>query len=64
MDGRDEMIQGGGVLDHNGTTLATSYALSQAIKKIGMPDLVIGGRQAIDGDTAQVGPLHALTTDL
>ena len=32
-------------------TLATSYALSQAIKKIGMPDLIIGGRQAIDGDT-------------
>ena len=37
-------------------TLATSYALAQAIKKIGMPDIVIGGRQAIDGDTAQVGP--------
>jgi electron transfer flavoprotein beta subunit len=37
-------------------TLATSYAVSQAIKKIGMPDLIIGGRQAIDGDTAQVGP--------
>lgn len=37
-------------------TLATSYALSMAIKKIGHVDLVIGGRQAIDGDTAQVGP--------
>ena len=37
-------------------TLATSYALSAAIKKIGNVDLVIGGRQAIDGDTAQVGP--------
>lgn len=37
-------------------TLATSYALSQAIKKIGMPDIIVGGRQAIDGDTAQVGP--------
>ena len=37
-------------------TLATSYALSQAIKKMGIPDIVIGGRQAIDGDTAQVGP--------
>lgn len=36
-------------------TLATSYALSMAIKKIG-PDIVIAGRQAIDGDTAQVGP--------
>ena len=37
-------------------TLATSYALATAIKKIGGVDLVIGGRQAIDGDTAQVGP--------
>ena len=37
-------------------TLATSYALSMAIRKIGVPDIVIGGRQAIDGDTAQVGP--------
>ena len=37
-------------------TLATSYALATAIKKIGKVDIVIGGRQAIDGDTAQVGP--------
>ena len=37
-------------------TLATSYALATAIKKIGGVDIVIGGRQAIDGDTAQVGP--------
>lgn len=37
-------------------TLATSYALATAIRKIGIPDIVIGGRQAIDGDTAQVGP--------
>ncbi|MDR0742827.1 MAG: electron transfer flavoprotein subunit beta/FixA family protein [Tannerella sp.] len=37
-------------------TLATSYALSIAIRKIGDFDLIIGGRQAIDGDTAQVGP--------
>ena len=37
-------------------TLATSYALATAIKKIGMPDIIIGGRQAIDGDTSQVGP--------
>ena len=37
-------------------TLATSYALATAIKKLGMPDIIIGGRQAIDGDTAQVGP--------
>lgn len=37
-------------------TLATSYALNAAIRKIGKYDLIIGGRQAIDGDTAQVGP--------
>lgn len=37
-------------------TLATSYTLSQAIKKIGDYDIILGGRQAIDGDTAQVGP--------
>jgi electron transfer flavoprotein beta subunit len=37
-------------------TLATSYALSCAIKKIKNFDLIIAGRQAIDGDTAQVGP--------
>lgn len=36
-------------------TLATSYTLACAIRKIN-PDLIIAGRQAIDGDTAQVGP--------
>ena len=36
--------------------MATSYALATAIKKIGDYDIIIGGRQAIDGDTAQVGP--------
>jgi electron transfer flavoprotein beta subunit len=37
-------------------TLATSYILSRAVKKIGDYDFVFCGRQAIDGDTAQVGP--------
>jgi electron transfer flavoprotein beta subunit len=38
-------------------TLATSYALSQAIRSLPEdPDLVLCGRQAIDGDTAQIGP--------
>lgn len=37
-------------------TWATSYVLSQGIKKIGAYDLIIAGKQAIDGDTAQVGP--------
>jgi len=40
-------------------TLATSYALSLAVKKLGGADLVLCGRQAIDGDTAQVGPQTA-----
>ncbi len=40
-------------------TLATSYVLSMAIKKLGKVDLVLCGRQAIDGDTAQVGPQTA-----
>ena len=53
-------------------TLATSYALANAIRKIGesfgAPDIVFTGKQTIDGDTAQVGPgiakrlnLHQLT---
>jgi electron transfer flavoprotein beta subunit len=40
-------------------TLATSYVLSEAIKKIGSFDFIFAGRQAIDGDTAQVGPQTA-----
>lgn len=39
-------------------TAATSYALSKAIEKLN-PDLIMCGRQAIDGDTAQVGPQMA-----
>jgi len=37
-------------------TLATSYTLASAIKKIGSFDLVICGEKTVDGDTAQVGP--------
>lgn len=37
-------------------TLATSYTLAKACKKIGSYDLILFGKQAIDGDTAQVGP--------
>lgn len=40
-------------------TLATSYALKCAIEKIGAYDMILCGRQAIDGDTAQVGPQTA-----
>ena len=59
---RDAMFRGadGGILltDRKfagADTLATSYALSRALLKI-QPDLIVAGRQAIDGDTAQVGP--------
>ncbi len=59
---RDSMFRGadGGYLlsgrEFAGSdTLATSYALSCALKKIS-PDVIFAGRQAIDGDTAQVGP--------
>jgi len=45
-------------------TWATSYALGTAIEKIGEYDLVICGRQAIDGDTAQIGPQVAELLDL
>ena len=45
-------------------TLATSYALSQLIRQMGHVDLILGGRQAIDGDTAQVGPQVAEKLDI
>ena len=49
-------------------TLATSYALSMALKKIGevygQPEIVFTGKQTIDGDTAQVGPGIAKRNDL
>lgn len=37
-------------------TLATSYTLAAAVRKLGQVDLILCGKQAIDGDTAQVGP--------
>lgn len=42
-------------------TLATSYTLSLAIKRIN-PDLIICGRQSVDGDTGQVGPSLSINT--
>jgi len=45
-------------------TLATSYVLARAIRKIGGFDLVICGRQAVDGDTAHVGPSLAERLDI
>jgi electron transfer flavoprotein alpha/beta subunit len=37
-------------------TLATAYALACSIRKLGGADVILMGRQAIDGDTGQVGP--------
>ena len=45
-------------------TLATSYTVAAGIAKIGDFDLIIAGRQAIDGDTAQVGPQIAEWLDI
>ncbi len=45
-------------------TLATAYALSCAVRKIGDFDIILAGRQAIDGDTAQVGPQLAGALDI
>ena len=45
-------------------TWATSNALAAAIRKIGKYDIILAGRQAIDGDTAQVGPQIAEKLDL
>ena len=44
-------------------TLATAYTLSLAVKRLA-PDLVICGRQTIDGDTAQTGPSLAMAAGL
>jgi len=44
-------------------TLATAYALSLAVKRLA-PDLVICGRQTIDGDTGQTGPSLAMVAGL
>ncbi len=45
-------------------TLATSYALASGIKKIGNVDVILCGKQAIDGDTAQVGPGISVWLDI
>jgi electron transfer flavoprotein beta subunit len=45
-------------------TWATSYALSMAVRKLGNVDVILCGKQASDGDTAQVGPGMATHLDL
>ncbi|MFQ6067622.1 MAG: electron transfer flavoprotein subunit beta/FixA family protein [bacterium] len=54
--GADEAVLLSDALFAGSDTLATSYTLAIAIKRIGKFDLILVGKQAIDGDTAQVGP--------
>lgn len=57
--GVDEAILLSDVKFSGADTLATGYVLSEAIRKIGKVDLVFLGRQSIDADTGQVGPIVA-----
>jgi electron transfer flavoprotein beta subunit len=57
--GADEVVLVSDAAFAGADTLATSYTLMLAIEKMGAFDLVLCGRQAIDGDTAQVGPQTA-----
>jgi electron transfer flavoprotein beta subunit len=57
--GADEVVLLSGRDFAGADTLATSYSLALAVRKLGPFDLVLCGRQAIDGDTAQVGPQTA-----
>jgi len=54
--GADEAILISDKVFAGSDTWATAYTLSQAIKKVGPVDMIFCGQQAIDGDTAQVGP--------
>jgi len=54
--GADEAILLTDVAFRGSDTLATSYTLAAAVRKLGDVDLVLCGKQAIDGDTGQVGP--------
>ncbi len=62
--GADEAVLIGDRAFAGSDTLATSYTLSRAITKIDQYDLIICGRQTIDGDTAQVGPEMAEMLDI
>lgn len=54
--GADEAILLTDPASRGSDTLATSYTLAQMVRKLGEVDLVLCGKQAIDGDTGQVGP--------
>ncbi len=54
--GADEAILLSDPASRGSDTLATSYSLAQMVRKVGEVDLILCGKQAIDGDTGQVGP--------
>ena len=54
--GADEAILLSDRIFAGADTLATAYTLAEAVKKLGQYDIIICGRQTIDGDTGQVGP--------
>lgn len=62
--GVDEMVLMSDRAFAGSDTWVTSYTLAKGIQKLGKFDLVICGKQAIDGDTAQVGPGIAATLDI
>lgn len=62
--GADEAILASDRALGGSDTWATSNALAAAIRKIGDFDIIFAGRQAIDGDTAQVGPQIAEKLDI
>jgi len=62
--GADEMVLMTDRAFAGSDTWATSYTLAKGIQKLGKFDLIICGKQAIDGDTAQVGPGIASTLDI
>jgi electron transfer flavoprotein alpha/beta subunit len=62
--GADEAILLTDAAFRGSDTWATSYTLSRAIKKIGDFDMILCGREALDGNTAQVGPQIAEFLDL
>lgn len=62
--GADDMVLMSDRAFAGSDTWATSYTLAKGIQKLGEFDLIICGKQAIDGDTAQVGPGIAATLDI
>ncbi|MDP3786260.1 MAG: electron transfer flavoprotein subunit beta/FixA family protein [Candidatus Omnitrophota bacterium] len=62
--GADEIILMSDRAFAGADTWVTSYTLAKGIEKLGKYDLIICGKQAIDGDTAQVGPGIAAQLDI